>query len=61
MGRAAPPPAQRRRVRGAGHGNDWKPVERAEGDTVSTLPLTALLSQALMAFTIDYEDRFPWP
>jgi hypothetical protein len=25
------------------------------------LPITALLSQALVAFTIDYEDRFPWP
>ena len=43
------------------HGTDWRPVRRAEGDTVSALPLTALLSQALMAFTIDYEDRFPWP
>jgi DNA-binding MarR family transcriptional regulator len=43
------------------HGNDWKPVMRGDGDTVSSLPITALLSQALMAFTIDYEDRFPWP
>lgn len=43
------------------HGKDWRPVLRAEGDTVSSLPITALLSQALMAFTIDYEDRFPWP
>lgn len=43
------------------HGNDWKPVARGDGDTVSALPITALLSQALMAFTIDYEDRFPWP
>ncbi len=43
------------------HGTDWRPVARADGDTVSALPFTALLSQALMAFTIDYEDRFPWP
>jgi hypothetical protein len=43
------------------HGTDWKPIPRAEGDTLSSLPFTALLSQALMAFTIDYEDRFPWP
>lgn len=43
------------------HANDWKPVPRSDGDTVATLPLTALLSQALIAFTIDYEDRFPWP
>jgi hypothetical protein len=43
------------------HGNDWKPVVRGAGDTVSDLPLTALLSQVLMAFTVDYEDRFPWP
>ena len=43
------------------HGTNWKPVPRAEGDTVSSLPTTALLSQALMAFTIDYENKFPWP
>jgi hypothetical protein len=43
------------------HGKDWRPVPRADGDTVSSLPITALLSQVLMAFTIDYEDRFPWP
>jgi hypothetical protein len=43
------------------HGKDWSPVLRADGDTVSSLPSTALLSQALMAFTIDYESRFPWP
>ena len=42
------------------HGNDWKPVMRTEPDQVSDLPITALLSQTLMAFTIDYEDRFPW-
>lgn len=43
------------------HGTDWRPVLRGDGDTVSSLPLTALLSQALMAFTIDYEAGFPWP
>ena len=43
------------------HGNDWSPVPRTSDSSVSTLPITALLSQALMAFTIDYENRFPWP
>lgn len=43
------------------HGADWVPVVRGEGDTVSGLPLTALLSQALMAFLVDYEDRMPFP
>lgn len=46
---------------GVVHGTDWRPVHRGEGDTVSALPVTALLSQALMAFTIDYENGFPWP
>jgi hypothetical protein len=39
----------------AATGQDWRPVLRDEGDTVTTLPLSALLSQALMAFTLDYE------
>jgi hypothetical protein len=39
----------------AAAGQDWKPVLRDEGDTVTALPLPALLSQALMAFTLDYE------
>lgn len=53
---------QGKRVEGIpAHGQDWKPVRRVEGDTVSSLLTTALLSQALMAYTIDYEDRFPWP
>jgi hypothetical protein len=43
------------------HGTDWKPVVRGETDTLSDLPITALLSQTLMAFAIDYEDKFPWP
>ncbi|HUR79016.1 MAG TPA: hypothetical protein VMZ22_13795 [Acidimicrobiales bacterium] len=37
-----------------GHGQDWKPVRR-EGP-LDDLPLTALLSQALMEFTISYES-----
>ncbi len=37
------------------HGQDWPVVLRGEGDTVSPLPLAALLSQALVAFAIDYE------
>jgi hypothetical protein len=43
------------------HGVDWKPVLRGAGDTVSSLPLTALLSQALVDFTMAYERAFPWP
>ena len=43
------------------HGVDWRPVAREGDGGVATLPITALLSQALMAFTIDYEDKFPWP
>lgn len=39
------------------HGADWVVVRRGEGDTVSHLPLCALLGQALVAFTIDYEER----
>ena len=37
------------------HGQDWSPVLRREGDSVSGLGLTALLGQALVGFTIDYE------
>jgi hypothetical protein len=43
------------------HGQDWKPVLRGDGDTVSAVPLTGLLSQALVAFAIDYEARPAWP
>jgi hypothetical protein len=43
------------------HGTDWVPVVRAAGDTVSALPLPALLSQALIAFTIDFEERARFP
>jgi hypothetical protein len=36
-------------------GQDWRPVARGEGDTVSALSLSALLSQAVTAFSVDYE------
>ncbi|HLI01243.1 MAG TPA: hypothetical protein VKV06_10705 [Acidimicrobiales bacterium] len=42
-----------------GHGQDWKPVPRLE--PLGSLPLTALLSQALMDFTIRYEAGPTWP
>lgn len=41
------------------HGDDWRPVVRGRDDTVSALSLTALLSQALVAFTIDCESAGP--
>lgn len=43
------------------HGADWVPAVRGDGDTVSRLTLAALLSQALMGFLVDYEDRMPFP
>lgn len=44
------------------HGQDWKPVLRDRTDGgVDGLPVTALLSQALVAFTIDYEATPMWP
>ena len=45
---------------GRPHGADWVPVPRT--DPLGRLPLHALLSQALMGFTVDYElgpGRFP--
>jgi hypothetical protein len=41
-----------------GHGQDWRPVQRVE--PLGALPLTALLSQALMDFTIRYESGRTW-
>lgn len=40
------------------HGNDWAPVLRDDhdGSSVAGLPLYALLSQALMSFTADFEE-----
>jgi len=36
-------------------GQDWKPVARGPGDTVSDLGLAALLSQAIVAIALAYE------
>jgi hypothetical protein len=38
---------------------DWKPVYRTGTDTVSNLPLSALVSQALVAFAMQYEELSP--
>ncbi len=42
-----------------GNGSDWERVSRGQQDTVSDLPLSALVSQALVAFAIDYEELSP--
>jgi hypothetical protein len=42
-----------------GNGVDWKPVHRTGTDTVSNLPLSALVSQALVAFAMQYEELSP--
>ncbi|MGH9617062.1 MAG: hypothetical protein ACRD28_10005 [Acidobacteriaceae bacterium] len=42
-----------------GHGKDWKAVPRAGGDTTSDLPISALVSQALVAFAMEYEEQSP--
>lgn len=42
-----------------GNGHDWKAVLRGQQDTVSDLPLSALVSQVLVAFSIDYEELSP--
>lgn len=42
-----------------GNGADWKPVHRAGNETVSCLPLSALVSQAWVAFAMQYEDLSP--
>ena len=44
-----------------GNGADWRPVPRTPGDTVSFLPLSALLSQAIVAFAMEYEKRSRCP
>lgn len=38
------------------HGDDWAPVIRDKGASPSELGLTALLSQLLVAFSIDYAE-----
>jgi hypothetical protein len=43
------------------HGTDWVPVPRTDPGAVHALALHALLSQALMAFTIDVEERTGFP
>ena len=53
-GRAGPP-------RVPAHGVDWVPVPRTDPEGVGALTLHALLSQALMAFTIDVEDQTGFP
>lgn len=42
-----------------GGGQDWNGVPRCPGHTVSSLPFTALLSQALSAFAMRYEEKSP--
>ena len=42
-----------------GNGQDWQPVPRGNGDTVSDLPLSALVSQVLVAFAMNYEEKSP--
>jgi hypothetical protein len=44
-------------VRGLRHGKDWRPVLRDHPADVAALSLSALLSQALTAFAIDYEQH----
>jgi hypothetical protein len=38
-----------------GRGVDWKPVPRESTSKVEVLPMASLLSQALVAFAIEYE------
>lgn len=40
-----------------GPGQDWSAVSRSNRDNIAELPLSALVSQALMAFTIEYEQQ----
>jgi len=42
-----------------GNGEDWKAVPRVDGDTVSDLPLSALISETLVAFAMQYEEQSP--
>lgn len=44
-----------------GSGADWKAVHRdLTADTVASVPLLALLSQALVAFALEFESRMPF-
>ena len=58
-GRAVPASAGPPRI--PAHGTDWVPAPRADREAVRTLALHALLSQTLMAFTIDVEERTGFP
>jgi len=49
-GKVGPPPVP-------AHGRDWPVVLRGTGDTVADLSLAALCSQALVAFSIEYETK----
>jgi hypothetical protein len=42
-----------------GNGKDWKEVLRADGDTVSDLSLSALVSEAIVDFAMRYEEISP--
>ncbi len=42
-----------------GNGEDWKAVPRVDGNTVSDLPLSALISETLVAFAMEYEEQSP--
>lgn len=42
-----------------GNGVDWKPVYRVGSNTASDLPLSALISQAWVAFAMQYEELSP--
>lgn len=42
-----------------GNGADWKPVYRTGANTVSDLPLSALVSQAWVAFAMQHEKLSP--
>ncbi|MGH9405071.1 MAG: hypothetical protein ACRD3D_04445 [Terriglobia bacterium] len=42
-----------------GNGRDWTAVPRARGDTVSHLPLSALISEVIVAFAMEYEEKSP--
>ena len=39
-----------------GPGDDWKPIPREPDSDLASLPMTALLSQALVSFGIEYEN-----
>lgn len=41
------------------NGEDWRAVPRTNGNGVSNLPLSALVSEALVAFAMQYEELSP--